>query len=294
MERSKKAEETAAAAANKAEWDAEQKQRAQMDAEVAQVRDTEDLAVAIHDAEVILAQAQQATPHSDDSCSTTGTEAFLHPDQVLSPQDQSPEELMRAETAVALAKHEAVRAQRQLAMAEEAASRARTQNQGKGGKASKVERPARERGDSLKALLRTSNTGSGYVPPHLRDGYTPKPAKDLLPPGYHDAGRDGARGSNPGRKKSAMTRATGRLSASKEGKGGEQEVRSPGTVSKSPDSSSSVSPAPDERVIQKDSEIVSRGGKVAKRENKKAKPAFETRNVFAMLPDEDDEDSEEM
>jgi len=307
--RSKKAEDLAAAAAKKAEWDAEQKQRAQAaerdaehkqraqtDAAVAlagaKVRDAEEaLAVMNLDAEAILAQAQQETPDSDDSC-TPGYDAFLHPDQVLSPQDQSPdvppEEMTRAETAVAIAKQEALRAQRQLAMAEEVANRARTQNQGKAGKGGKAERRG---GDSLKGLLRSTNSGSGYVPPHLRDGYTPKPAKEMLPPGYHDAGRDGARASNPGRKKSAATRAAGRQSTSKEGKGGDPESRSSG--SKSPDSSSSVSPSPDERLIQKDPlENLSRGENVAKREQKKVEPVFESRNVFAMLPDEDDEDTE--
>lgn len=143
---------------------------------------------------------------------------FIHPDQsahiaaVMGNGPIVPPEILEndvailqktAEDAVAAAKKQAQRAQQQLARAEKKAQQVKrsiTQDVRQNGPTA-VTKPAstskptevRDRApsrndavprDSLKELLRGHSTpdGGGYVPPHMRDGYTPKPNKAVMPP----------------------------------------------------------------------------------------------------------------
>lgn len=80
-------------------------------------------------------------------------------------------DIQTAEDRVALAKKQALRAHEQM-RAQQVAMQDRE-------RAASVDEGPR---NSLKGLLRPSATGQvGYIPPHLREGYTPKPANAQMP-----------------------------------------------------------------------------------------------------------------
>jgi len=295
VERRKKAQAKAAAAAKKACAEAEQKKKAK------------------HDAEVALGSSKAPAPEA-----AAGEAPFLHPDQLAdavaaaSPADDeaseadmgagstsvepqpTPEELKWAENVVALAKQEAQRAQRNLAMAEEVVHRTRAHSKGSNkAAAGKGAGERRESRDSLKGWLRPNTNGSGYVPPHLRDGYTPRPGK-ALPPGYHEGQRLSV-GNGATRKKNypapnrAIVRPAGATAGATAGSPGTPSntsvasSKSPGSVTSSPDSA-----------VHLEGEGGSMGSKGRSRGARKSEPQFESQNVFAMLPEDDGNDSNDV
>lgn len=317
VERRNKVKEAANAASRKAQKEAKQKQKAKQAAEVALSNQRTAPAEAdisadngspvpdeVAESHLAAANAPPSPPIGDGEGFKEITVAPAAQTDTVSPVTAEPRkkrdsvELTRAETAVAVAKQEAERAQRQLAMAEELANRARAQTKNApkvpapvaapvaGGKATAAKgqherRSQHEKRDSFK-MLRPAQTGSGYVPPHLRDGYTPKPSKQTLPPDYN-APRERST-SNATRKKSFngtrnnLARPAGSPASPNDDSPGSNKLPNGGG---SPGSDSAMS-----------SESGHNPGHQSRRDSQPGRdPAFESRsfNVFAMLSDGDED-----
>lgn len=290
VERRKKAQEAATAAVKQTQVKQPTPQQPQPEAKPKSRKKTKDTSKATKTAEQLTEESQQFISQfmHPDQVSEGDVQPSTHPERSPSPSlgpspptpeaagDVPPpmdrEELKRAEQLVASAKQEAERAQKQLMMAEEAAKMARAHTKGKlpapnnqaPSNNKNEKRNSVDKRDSFKGL-RATHTGSGYVPPHLRDGYTPKPAKMLS--NAYEGGRERSN-SNAARKKSypGPARPLARSpQASGDGKG-------------TPTSSGGVSPGS----VQSSPEETQRG-----RDVKKHEPVFESQNAFAMLLEDD-------
>lgn len=172
------------------------------------------------------------------------------------------------------AKQEAQRAQRHLAEAERAAKAARlgqaqaAQAEGRERRESRPSSGGEERRESIKTLLRPARgDGSGYVPPHMRDGFVAKPAK--MPASSFEPRR-----SNPGSR--PLPRPTSGAASA------EPLPKPKPRAEKDPDGEWSAVSSPEtaKRALAKQA---SRESADAPKEDD-----FSSNNVFAMLPEEDD------
>jgi len=165
-----------------------------------------------------------------------------------------------AEDAVHAAKQEAHKAQRLLREAEEVAKGLKVPARKERSGSTTGSTTGSGNPESLMSKLRSVQaTGSGYVPPHLRNGYEKRPAKMAPASNYQDARR-----SNPGTR---PTRSSIDLPRPKPNSGNKSPTLSP------MDSSSKQG---EERM-----------GKAPIKGKKKEEVNFTSTNVFAMLPDSD-------